>query len=285
LLERRFGGDPEQMQAVVDYLYPVRDKVLDNAHLQEGEVLLDVGAGDGLIAFGALARSETGRVIFFDVSQDLLAHAEALARKIEVAHRCQFLRAAAEDLAGLENGSVDVVTTRSVLIYVAAKQPAFDAFHRALAPGGRLSIFEPINRFNHPEPAYLFGGYNVLPVQALADRVKAIYEQRQPEETDTMLDFDERDLGHMAERAGFREINMELHVEIQPQVDPVSWETWLNAAPNPHAPTGAEAIHEALKPEEAERFAAHLRPLVETGRGTARRAVAYLWAVKDARGR
>jgi tetratricopeptide (TPR) repeat protein len=43
--------------------------------------------------------------------------------------------------------AVDVVTTRSVLIYLTDKAPAFSEFHRVLKAGGRLSIFEPINIF------------------------------------------------------------------------------------------------------------------------------------------
>jgi len=59
--------------------------------------------------------------------------------------RCEFVHASAEDLSVLEDASVDVVTTRSVLIYVPDKRRTFEEFHRVLKPGGRLSIFEPIN--------------------------------------------------------------------------------------------------------------------------------------------
>ena len=52
-LERRFGGDMDRMQAMTDYLYPLRDKVLSHVRLAPGETLLDVDCGDGLIAFGA----------------------------------------------------------------------------------------------------------------------------------------------------------------------------------------------------------------------------------------
>jgi hypothetical protein len=38
----------------------------------------------------------------------------------------------------------------------------------------------------------------------------------------------------------------------------------------------------ALTPEERERFVAHLRPLVERGRGVWRMAHAFLWARKRA---
>ena len=43
LRNRRFGGDPERLMHVLDYLYPVRDKVLSHISLEEGGTLLDVG--------------------------------------------------------------------------------------------------------------------------------------------------------------------------------------------------------------------------------------------------
>ena len=51
-------------------------------------------------------------------------------------------------------------------------------------------------------------------------------------------------------------------------------------AGNPNIPTLEEAMDQALTPDEAKRLAAHLRPLVEQGRGTWRMAHAYLWATK-----
>src|SRR5512136_5132 len=89
ILQRRFGGDSERMKAdLINCLYPIRDKVLSHAHLSANETLLDVGCGDGLIAFGALDMVKTSRVIFSDISQDLLDHAQALARDMQVANRC-----------------------------------------------------------------------------------------------------------------------------------------------------------------------------------------------------
>ena len=68
LLHRRHGGDTKPMEAVLEWLYPVRDKVLRNTNLKEGDTLLDVGCGDGLIAFGALEKIKNSRVIFSDIS-------------------------------------------------------------------------------------------------------------------------------------------------------------------------------------------------------------------------
>src|SRR5918993_5866788 len=98
LLERRFGGDPGQRESLLEGLIPWRDRILENAAVQGGEALLDVGAGDGLIAFGALDLvGEDGRVIFSDVSQDLLDHSRDLAQRSGVLDRCDFLLAPADD--------------------------------------------------------------------------------------------------------------------------------------------------------------------------------------------
>src|SRR5947199_10627001 len=107
LLHRRHGGDPQRLKAALDRLYPVRDRVLTHAQLCDGSTLLDVGCGDGLIAFGALQRSPTSRVIFNDISQDLLAHAASLAREAQVVHRSTFVCASADDLSAVRDASVD----------------------------------------------------------------------------------------------------------------------------------------------------------------------------------
>ena len=279
LLKRRFGGDQDRMKVMTEHLYPIRDKVLSQIHLEAGETLLDVGCGDGLIAFGALDKFEGCRVIFSDISEDLLRHSEALAQEMSVQERCQFLRLSAEDLSAIPDGSVDALTTRSVLIYVSAKQQTFHEFYRVLKDGGKLSIFEPINRFAFPEPPNRFAGFDVTPVADLAQRLESIYQRLQPPDTDPMTDFDERDLFAQAEKAGFSEIHLELQAWAKPQKEG-NWDHFLNTAGNPKIPTLAEAMQQALTPAETERFTAHLRPLMESGRGIHRMAAAYLWAIK-----
>lgn len=289
LFQRRFGGDPQQLQATLEVLSAWRDGILQNARLAPGERLLDVGCGDGLVAFEALDRvGSHGKVIFSDISQDLLDHCFSLAQQMQLLDRCQFIQASADDLSAIASCWADVVTTRSVLIYVQQKQQAFHEFYRALKPGGRLSIFEPINRFNYPEPPHLFMGYDVTPIQEIAEKVRAIFERICQRENQPMLDFDERDLLTYAERAGFAEIHLELHIEMkQPrridQMDPTKksrWEGMLKSAGNPLNPTLEEAIAQALTPDEAEQFTSYLQPLVETTSGKEREAVAYLWAEK-----
>lgn len=279
LLELRHGGDADYAEQVRQELMPVRDEVLDRAALQPDDTLLDVGTGDGLIAFGVLDRlGPAGRVIFSDISDDLLDHCRAVAAAAGQLDRCAFVRASADRLAAVEDGSVDVVTTRSVLIYVADKAAAFAEFRRVLRPGGRISLFEPINvLMNACDPA-LFFGYDLGPVAELAAKVAARFAAIQPTESDPMLDFDERDLVRLAQQAGFAEVNLDLRVTVTSWRSPARWDRYLRTSPNPKVPPIGEVFEQALSPAELAAFTDVLRPLVETGRGENRRAVAYLTA-------
>lgn len=167
----------------------------------------------------------------------------------------------------------------SVLIYVAAKQRAFDEFSRVLRPGGRISLFEPVNRFGADESPDRFWGFDMSPVQDVATKVRDVYRQRQPIESDPMMNFDERDLLAYVERAGFGERHLEFRVDIAPH-PPRAWETFVHTAFNPGIPTLAEAMDEALTPAEARAFVGRIRPMVEQGRGLFPLAVAYIWAIK-----
>ena len=283
LLDVRFGGDTAYREKFLrESLYPVRDVVLDKARLRPGDTVLDVGAGDGLIAFGALDRlGPSGQVIFSDISQDLLDHCRRAAAAEGLLDRCRFVLAPAESLAGVPDDSADVVTTRSVLIYVKDKAAAMRAFYRVLKPGGRVSLFETINVLMSLADPDLFSGYDVTPVRDLAARVEALYQSIQPPGEDPMLDFDDRDLVRHAQDAGFAEINLDLRVSVKNRREPMPWELFTRISGNPLIPTLGEALDRVLSQEEAAAFTEHLRPLVESGTGRQRRALAYLAAVKE----
>jgi len=278
IVERRHGSDPELLRQTLEYLAPVRDRVIANVALAPGQTVLDVGCGDGLIGFAAAeAVGPTGTVIFSDVSADLLDGCRELAAERGLLGRCRFVQAPASHLAGIDDDAIDAVTLRSVLIYESDKAAAFTEFHRVLRPGGRLSLFEPINRYSN-----LLGSFDPGPVRELAAKVGQFYEAIQPADSDPMRNFDERDLISFAETAGFDEIHLELTHDVR-RAQPRPWAAVLNIAANPLVPTLAEAMHQALTAEETDRLTAHLQPLVEQGHhGKQRIAIAYLSARRPA---
>ena len=295
LLTRRDGDSADMRARIAPTLAAFRDGVLERADLAPDDVVLDVGCGTGLIGFGALERlGPDGRVIFSDVSPALLDECRRTAAGDE---RCTFLRASADDLSALADASVNVVTTRSVLIYSDRKAAAFAEFHRVLRPGGRLSIFEPINRFLvQQRPGDLFG----LGDSPVADLLTKIYNQLRgkttTDETATdeittgetttgespMIDFDERDLMDWARAAGFSAVELDYRAQIDVPAEPITdWAALQRTAPNPLAPTYGEAIAAALTPDERERLDAYMTSFVAAGTPTRRTmALAYLRALR-----
>lgn len=283
LLHDRFGGDVEARRRNITGLELFRDRVLTAAAIGPGDVVLDVGCGDGLIGFGAIPLvGKTGWVVFTDVSDQLLDRCQQIASDLGVADRCRFLLSPAETLKGIDDLSVDVVTTRSVLIYVDNKAAAFAAFWRVLKPGGRVSLFEPINRrFAALNQETLFG-FEVAPVADLAVRVRAVFEAAAPPDG-AMMGFDETDLLHLAESTGFSDVTvtLELSTSVLSPFTLSSWDQVMMTRPNPNAPTYGEAIQHALTGDEAQRLEGHLRPLIESGAESRNRAaLAYLKATK-----
>ncbi len=283
LLERRDAGDARQREVTLEHLAPIRNRILHYAGPLEGLTLLDVGSGDGLVGLEALERvGARGSVIFSEISAPLLEQSRSAVAARGLLDRARFVTTRAEDLAEIGARSIDVATTRSVLIYVADKARALAELHRVLRPGGRISLFEPINRLTFPEPTDRFWGYEVGPVSDLADKVKATFDELEDPAATAMLDFDDRDLARLAEGAGFERIHLECHIDVEPGslARSISYEAMLDTSPNPLAPTVREAIAAALTEPERARFLSHLEKSVVEGRPIRRSAVAYLVAHK-----
>jgi hypothetical protein len=63
-------------------------------------------------------------------------------------------------------------------------------------------------------------------------------------------------------------------------IRPAPWERFLRMSGNPLMPPVGEAMDRTLSPGEIAEVTAYLRPLVESGTGQERRALAYLTAEK-----
>ena len=143
-------GTPKCAAEMLEGLTSVRDKVLDRSGLVEGETLLDVGCGEGLIGFGALERG-AGHVVFSDISDDLLDFCREAAEALGVAERCSFVKAACGGARRRRATRASTSSrTRSVLIYVdregSGPSPSSSASSSA---GGRISLLRADQPLRH----------------------------------------------------------------------------------------------------------------------------------------
>lgn len=287
---QRFSGG-EQEERLKQTLREYRATVLDNADIEVGDTVLDVGAGDGFIALGALERvGEDGTVIFSDVSDAVLERARTTAEDLGLLEQCEFVIAPAEELEPIGAESVDSVTLRSVLIFVQQKEQAFAEFFRVLKPGGRLSIYEPIGSFTGEMefPADAFLGYRIEQMELeIPEEIREMYRRMRDygrehsPERETAMDFGERDLFTLAQSAGFENVHLQLHSYHTWISETEEWEPWLTTSFGPGAPTKQEAMDATLSTEEQDTFEEYVRPLLE--KPTPKRNVgtpAYLWAEK-----
>ena len=137
ILHHRHAGDTAYDQQVRTTIARFVERVLDGARLAPGMTLVDIGTGDGLVALSAIERiGPSLRVILADISAPLFRHAESTAIERGVREQCSFLELSADNLVGIADASVNAVTTRAVLAYVADKSTALREFYRILKPGG-----------------------------------------------------------------------------------------------------------------------------------------------------
>jgi ubiquinone/menaquinone biosynthesis C-methylase UbiE len=281
LLSTRSGGEEGGHAKTLDRLSSVRDRVLANAQIKPGCKLLDVGTGDGLIGLAALdCVGSNGRVIFSDISEACLAYVEHKVRELAPSALASFILGSAESLDAVGNESVDVVTTRSVLIYVTDKAAAFKAFYRVLRPGGIISLAEPINRdylalcAGHPHDFY---GYDLSSIAPIAEKLNAADEVDIG--VNPMTDFTHLNLINHCELVGFGDIHIEVVIDITRRA-PRAWGTFTNSSPNPNALTIGEEIDRRVTERERVLLENELKPLVEKGIGVERRVMAYVRAVR-----
>ncbi len=221
----------------------MRDRVLERARIQNGDVVLDVGTGTGLLALGALDLvGADGAVICLDISVDCLEELRGATSD----PRLSFLVGDAAVLP-LPDDSADVCVLRSVLIYVREKADAARELHRVLRDGGRVSLFEPVNRRNTQL-------WELVDFGPLAERVAADFHRRWPAD-DPMHDFDVEDMERWFADAGFREIDAEVEVTSM-TIEP---ESALHGVGAPGRPSLVEAWAETFSPQEVEELAAAVR--------------------------
>jgi arsenite methyltransferase len=287
VLYDRYGGDPGYEAVVRRAVARFADRVLDEAHLFSGMRLVDVGAGDGLLAFRALERLGTIQVVLTDISPPLLRHAKDTAARLNLKDQCTFLECTAEKLTDLADSTVDAIVTRASIAYVSNKNAAFREFQRVLKPGGRISIAEPIMQDEAFAAQALKARVDAQLGSSPDPFLKLLHRWKSAQFPDTaegcakhpLVNFSERDLIDMARGAGFVDIHMQLHIDVAPSLV-TSWDIFLASSPHPWAPSLRSILEERFSSEERQLFEALVKPTVESGKNLAIDRIAYLNAKK-----
>lgn len=126
-------------------LRPIARAVVDRAHLQPGDRVLDIGTGTGSAA--AAARGEGREVIGVDAAPGMLE----IARREVPGVRFEEMDFAA---MGFDDASMDVVIAAHSLLFARDQAAVLAEWRRVTRPGGRLSLSVPGPRELTPTAIY-----------------------------------------------------------------------------------------------------------------------------------
>lgn len=117
-----------------------REQVLDKAGVREKGVVLDFGCGSGTYTLAAARLvGPQGTVYALDKKARALAKVERAAREQGLENVVTIL---SSDLqTHLPDGCVQVVLLHDVLHMIDQRDTLFQVVHRALCPGGRVSVY------------------------------------------------------------------------------------------------------------------------------------------------
>ena len=111
----------------------------DLAHIQRGEIVVDLGSGSGMDSFLAARQvAESGRVIGIDMTDAQLAKARGLGDTYGFSN-AEFVDARIEELP-LPDAFADVVISNGVINLAPDKTAVFAEAARVLRRGGRLAL-------------------------------------------------------------------------------------------------------------------------------------------------
>jgi ubiquinone/menaquinone biosynthesis C-methylase UbiE len=120
----------------------LRERMLNLAHLEPGESVLDVGCGTGTLAIAAKRRvGARGDVHGIDASPEMIARAQTKAKR--AAADVTFEIASAESLP-FPDARFDVVLSTVMLHHLrrAAREQCMREIRRVLVPGGRVLVVD-----------------------------------------------------------------------------------------------------------------------------------------------
>lgn len=227
------------------------EEILDKAGIEEGQTILDVGAGIGLIAIPTAHRLKSnGKVIALEPAEDSRSELLRYAQDLDVGDVITVVDGRAEKIP-LDSETIDAVLTRSVLIYVADKEKAITEFYRVLYPNGTLVCSEPLNRYSYLRSGDFYHSEYLQDLGKLGKRISALMREHVETYCKEMIDFTEHDLLEMCWKVGFRDVSIEVDRSVR---------RYTLEGDNPLEAIGWDGRGSATQPTPHEYLAQHLSP-------------------------
>ncbi|MEI7474554.1 MAG: methyltransferase domain-containing protein [bacterium] len=263
----------EQKEQTLRWLLIVKDKVLANAKIKPTDIVIDIGTGTGLLAFGAMETvKDTGKIIAMDVSEDCVEECLKIAKECDIN-----LETLVSDIYNikLNDNFVDVAVMRSVLVHVPDKQKSFAEIYRILKPQGHLSFFEPVVSSN--TKYYELISHNIKNY----DKFKEVELQIMNDQESPLTNFTaETLLAHM-EEAGFKNINLETAEEKSIYtVKAEMVEPWFNTPTSPGNPSLKDKLSKYFNDNEVNEFIENIKQDLDGKEITVKMVSVYGYAEK-----
>lgn len=267
LRHRRFGGNASYQAATLEGLKKLASKIVERAQIFESAVVLDIGAGDGVVGLTALQKlGPQGKLILSDISEAALAIPKEMFNKEKNSDsRVQFLVSGIENISSLPDGSIDREVMRAVLLYVENKQAALNEIFRVLRQGGIAVLMEPINQRHVEFETGFFRGYRLdcEPLLSVRPLLQKVADETKRQRPIGFVNYNEHDLVHWAVKSGFEEIELEYSFLRTANARFPSWEAFVDSAPNPLAMSLRELMIKILTPEEFVKAESALKKVVQ----------------------
>lgn len=238
----------EQKEQTINWLQAIKNAVLANAALEKTDIVIDIGTGTGLLAFGAM---DVGceKVIFSDKFEDCLVSCKEILDQVGVSAGYEMLQSACEEI-NLPDEAVDKALMRSVLVHILDKQTAINEVFRILKKGGKFCAFEPIIASN---TRY----HELLTPENIEnyEEFKKVEDEFMSNQSDPLCNFDENSLAKNLDDAGFSDGVIDLQVvQSEYVVNKDMVETWFNTPPSPDQPTMRERFEHKISQEKVAKF-------------------------------